>query len=77
MKVCVQGEGRWVEEFVEGEDPRGQNYYWLTGRFASNDQRAEADISVLKEGFISIVPSLHDMTHHSSIPNLKALEVIK
>ncbi|NBC23994.1 MAG: 5'/3'-nucleotidase SurE, partial [Bacteroidetes bacterium] len=31
IKVCRQADGRWVEEFQEGEDPRGQKYYWLTG----------------------------------------------
>lgn len=76
MKVCLQGEGRWVEEFVEGQDPRGQKYYWLTGKFASQDTRAEADISALQEGYISIVPSVHDLTHHQSIPRLKVMESI-
>ncbi len=76
MKVCLQGEGRWVEEFVEGEDPRGQKYYWLTGKFASEDTRDEADITVLQKGYISIVPSWHDLTHHQSIPLLKDMESI-
>lgn len=74
LKVCQQGEGRWVEEFVEGKDPRGQKYYWLTGKFDSSDNRAEVDISVLQQGYISIVPSVHDLTHHQSIPVLKPME---
>lgn len=76
MKVCLQGEGRWEEEFVAGEDPRGQKFYWLTGKFATDDKRPEADITALKEGFISIVPSLHDLTHHPAIPMMKSLESI-
>jgi 5'-nucleotidase len=76
MKVCRQAEGRWEEEFVEGEDPRGQKFYWLTGNFATNDTGAGTDISALREGYISIVPSLHDFTHHRAIPLLKSLEEI-
>ncbi len=76
MKVCLQGEGRWVEEFVEGEDPRGQKFYWLTGKFASSDTREEADISALQQGYISIVPSHHDLTLHQSISLLKSIESI-
>jgi 5'-nucleotidase len=76
MKVCQQGEGRWVEEFVQGEDPRGQKYFWLTGKFASKDIRAEADISALQQGYIAIVPSQHDLTHHQSIPLLKDMETL-
>lgn len=74
MKICRQSEGRWEEEFVEGEDPRGQKFYWLTGNFATNDAGEGTDISALREGYISIVPSLHDLTHHRAIPTLKALE---
>jgi 5'-nucleotidase len=74
MKVCRQAEGRWEEEFVEGTDPRGEKFYWLTGNFATNDTGPGTDISALREGYISIVPSSHDLTHHRAIPVLKSLE---
>lgn len=76
MKVCRQAEGRWEEEFVEGEDPRGQKFYWLTGNFATQDTGPGTDINALREGYISIVPSLHDLTHHKAIPSLISLEGI-
>jgi len=76
MKICRQSEGRWEEEFVEGEDPRGQKFYWLTGNFASRDTGPGTDISALREGYISIVPSSHDLTHHRAIPGLKSLEEV-
>ena len=76
MKICRQAEGRWEEEFVEGEDPRGQKFYWLTGNFATHDTGPGTDINALREGYISIVPSLHDLTHHKAIPSLVSLEGI-
>ncbi len=76
MKVCRQGEARWVEEFTEARDPRGQKYYWLTGRFVSEDEGEDTDLYALKNGYISIVPSMHDLTHHPAIPVLKNIETL-
>ena len=73
-RVCRQSEGRWEEEFMDGEDPRGQKFYWLTGNFVTNDAGPGTDISALREGYISIVPSLHDLTCHNAIPELKSME---
>lgn len=74
MRVCRQAEGRWEEEFVDGEDPRGEKFYWLTGNFVTNDKGTDTDIHALRAGYISIVPSLHDLTHHGAIPDLKSME---
>lgn len=74
MRICRQAEGRWEEEFVEGVDPRGEKFYWLKGNFSSHDTGPGTDINALREGYISIVPSLHDLTHHRAIPSLKSLE---
>jgi 5'-nucleotidase len=74
IKVCRQAEGRWEEEFVVGKDPRGVNFYWLTGNFASSDTGPGTDINALREGYISMVPSLHDFTHHSVMPALRHIE---
>lgn len=77
VKVCRQAEGRWEEEFVEGVDPRGEKFYWLTGNFVSTDTGPGTDISALREGYISVVPSVHDLTHHAAIPPLQAIETIR
>jgi len=76
MRICRQSEGRWEEEFVEGEDPRGQKFYWLTGNFVTNDMRPDTDIYALNAGYISVVPSLHDLTSHPAIPELQPMELI-
>jgi 5'-nucleotidase len=75
-RVCRQAEGRWEEEFMDGEDPRGQKFYWLTGNFVTNDAGPGTDINALRQGYISIVPSLHDLTSHQAIPELKSLELL-
>lgn len=74
IKVCRQAEARWVEEYVKGEDPRGRPYYWLTGKFVNNDPAEDADANALAAGYVSLVPSQHDLTNYAALEKLKALE---
>ena len=74
LKVCRQGDGSWLEEFRESQDPRGEKYYWLTGKFVINENADDSDIWALNNGYVSVVPSYHDLTHHESISTLKGLE---
>ncbi len=71
IRICRQAEARWVEEFLESKDPRGQKYYWLTGRFVLDDHKDDTDIWALDNGYISVVPSMHDLTDYRSLKTLK------
>lgn len=74
IKICRQAEARWVERYVESVDPRGQKYYWLTGDFVNLDEGHDTDVKALEEGYISVVPSGHDLTRYEALEPLKALE---
>ncbi len=74
IKVCRQAQGNWTEDFVEAKDPRGQSYYWMTGEFILETEDKDTDIWALNNGYVSVVPSMHDLTHHTSIPSIKGLE---
>ncbi len=67
MKICTQAKGNWIEDFQVGTNPRGENYYWMTGKFVNIDPSENADLNALKEGYISIVPVHHDLTHHEAL----------
>lgn len=77
LKVCRQADSRWEEEFAEATDPRGQKYYWLTGKFVNLDKGEDTDLWALDNGYISVVPSMHDLTNYKSISLLKDLEGIR
>lgn len=66
-KVCRQAVARWVEEFDERKDPRGRQYYWLTGRFVNLDHGEDTDEWALTNGYASIVPVQYDLTNHHAI----------
>ena len=74
LKVCRQAEARWVEEYTRAEDPRGRPYYWLTGRFVNDDERTDTDAYALQNGYVSLVPSLHDLTNHRALQSLQTIE---
>ncbi len=77
IKVCTQGKGIWVEEFVEALDPGGNKYYWMTGKYKSFEPDNESsDIWALKNGYITVVPSMHDLTKYEAIPQMRYLEKI-
>ena len=74
VKVCRQADARWIENFTEAEDPRGVKYYWLTGQFENNDLDPDTDIWALENNFISVVPSMHDLTDYKAIDQMKSIE---
>ncbi len=78
IKLCRQANARWQESYAEAEDPRGQKYYWLTGSFVNNDPNKDTDVAALEAGYISVVPSHHDLTDYDALADdsLKALEEV-
>ncbi|MBN2165879.1 MAG: 5'/3'-nucleotidase SurE [Marinilabiliaceae bacterium] len=72
-RVCRMARGKWVEEFIEHEDPRHRKYFWLTGHFENFELDAsDTDEYVLNNGYVSVVPLKTDVTDHDSIELFKA-----
>ena len=70
LKVCRQAKANWVEEFDKRTNPKGKNYYWLTGKFVNLDQGEDTDLHALDNQYASIVPIHFDMTAHHAIQQL-------
>lgn len=74
VKVCRQTKGYWREKFVRCEDPRGREYYWLTGEFINSEPNAEdSDEWAMKSGYVAVVPVQVDMTDYARTQELKQL----
>ena len=69
-RICRQAQGRWVENFLEGKDPRGQKYYWLTGEFMLEENGDDTDIWAIQNNYIAIVPAQHDLTKYDALQHL-------
>lgn len=63
MKICRQAYARWAEEFDHRIDPRGKDYYWMTGKFINMDTEPGTDVAALKDGYASVVPITIDFTN--------------
>ncbi|MDR0954415.1 MAG: 5'/3'-nucleotidase SurE [Rikenellaceae bacterium] len=74
IRVCRQNKGYWREEFERREDPRGRDYYWLTGAFLNQEEHAtDTDEYALREGYVSVVPMQVDMTNYRQLDKIKKL----
>lgn len=71
-RVTVQGKTKYVENYVERIDPRGNRYYWIAGTLVEQDECAYADYRTVKQGFISVTPLHFDVTNHACIEQLRA-----
>ena len=75
IKVCRQAKGNWEETFDKRKNPQGKPYYWLSGKFVNLDHnKTETDLWALENNYVSIVPTLFDLTAHKHIKDLKDLE---
>ena len=62
MKICRQAYAKWEEDFDQRKDPRGKDYFWLTGRFVNLDKGHGTDVEALAAGYASVVPVRIDFT---------------
>ena len=68
IRVVRQNEGYWKETFVCRKDPRGRDYYWLTGDFYNVEPEAtDTDEWALANNYVSVVPIQVDMTNHRQV----------
>lgn len=57
-------------------DPRGREYFWLTGEFVNAEPEAEdTDEWALAHGYVSVVPVQVDLTDYGRLTSLG--EVLK
>lgn len=73
IRICRQAEGRWIEKFIEGNDPSGKPYWWMTGHFELRDHEEDTDMWALENGYVSVVPSHHDLTNFKAFEELKSI----
>jgi len=71
MRITHQGRLTYEENYERRVDPRNRVYYWLTGTVSSVENRPDADVQALADGYVSVTPIQHDLTHYSMLEELK------
>lgn len=76
MRICRMGRGRWVQEWISANNPRGMNAFWLTGRFLNLEPHSEdTDYWALDHGYGAITPIRLDMTAYDVMHSLTPLQI--
>jgi 5'-nucleotidase len=70
VKVASQGNTNFNDFFEKRKDPRGQEYYWMTGAMVADDSHADHDVTALSNGYITITPVHYDLTARKFLPIL-------
>ncbi|WP_185865271.1 5'/3'-nucleotidase SurE [Blattabacterium cuenoti] len=78
IKICKQAKSKWKGFFERRTNPRGKNYYWLSGNFIVDNHQIDNtdDEWALNNGYISIVPIKFDFTDYSLLELLNSWNLI-
>ena len=76
LRICRMGRGRWVQEWISANNPRGMNAFWLTGKFLNMEPHTgDSDYWALDHGYAAVTPIRLDMTAYDMLSSLVSLEV--
>ncbi len=62
VEITRQGQRRYVNRLEKRADPRGRDYYWVTGSPDAASEAEGTDVRAVAEGRISVTPLRLDMT---------------
>jgi 5'-nucleotidase len=72
MKAARMGRSRFIEQFSEHRDPRGNLYYWLDGELDLLDDAADTDVRTVESGYVALTPIHIDLTAHHCMQQVQA-----
>jgi 5'-nucleotidase len=72
VSVGRQTDGKWIREYKSEKDENGKALYWLTGDYEpSGPDYPDNDITLLDNGYASLVPCKLDVTDYAFMDELK------
>ena len=76
VKVCRMTRGSWVSEIVKEHHPRGYDYFWVVGKYHSDEPQAEdSDQWALNHGYVAITPTTIDVTAYDFIDTVRGWQI--
>lgn len=72
IKLSKQGKSLCSEDLQQKITTDGQKYYLIGGKWIDMEELPSSDVTLLKEGFITVVPiQIADLTHHDTLESHK------
>src|SRR5439155_5259496 len=72
VRVVPQNVAPYVETFDRRVDPRGRTYFWSNPDFSCPDPHPDTDVTLLKEGYITVTPLQFNLTHAVQLEKMKS-----
>ncbi len=74
FKLTKQGRGCWLEAPDKRTHPEGMHYYWLGGKWTSDNEHPESDVYWLNQGYVTGVPiHVGELTDHQVLSSHKTV----
>lgn len=77
VKVTMQSDAKFKDNFIKRVDPRGRDYYWMDGEFIGEVKDNNFDYDAVKNNYISITPIHYDMTDYKRLDYFKGWDIEK
>lgn len=76
LEITKQGESIYDQRLIKRMDPRGIEYYWITGALPTGEAEEGTDFKAVYENKVSITPIQLNMTNHDLIEEIKKWEIL-
>ncbi len=76
VRITRQGASTYDDHYEHRRDPRGQEYFWLTGERVTFHEDGETDDGAIDKSCIAVTPIQFDLTAHHMIDRIKSWESI-
>lgn len=70
--ITVQGDTTYEQRILKRMDPRGVEYYWITGSIPTGAPKPDTDFKAIAENKVSVTPVHLDMTNYSFLSKLRS-----
>ena len=72
IRVCKTGFRYYEGRLIEQKDPRGKNYYWLSGKYLGYEKSIlGSDCHAVDQGYVSVTPLHIDASHAPTMTRLQ------
>jgi len=65
IRLVPQSLLAWEDSYQRRQDPRGRDYYWLSGAVPAPDTGNLTDLRALEEGWVTVTPLQFDLMNHA------------
>ena len=70
LRLCPPTPAVYNDWYVTRQDPRGRDYYWLTGVIPAESLSPDTDRALLSQGYITLSPLRFDFTDRETMARL-------